>query len=232
MSARRQSGWSPDYLHPTALAAPPRPAAPKRQRTPLWWEIIETALLTVILFVLVRTLVLNFRVDGQSMAPTLQHGQHLLINRVAYGHIDADLYQRWRQDLSQCVNGRCYLFRTPQRGDIVVFWPPNASERPFIKRIIGLPGESVEVRNGQVLVNGQPLAEPYIAARATYSAAAQTVPTGQYYVLGDNRNNSSDSHLFGMIPADHIVGQAWLSYWPLSHLGPVPQVTYAAPVRK
>jgi signal peptidase I len=218
--------WPEDYLRPPALSGVTgQPIAPGRPRTPLWLEAIETALLTLVLFVLVRTVVLNFKVDGLSMAPTLAHGQYLLINRVAYLSVEQG-YLAWWPWPDHCVDGRCYVFRPPRRGDIVVFWPPSSSQLPYIKRVIGLPGERVEVRDGKVLIDGATLEEPYINGPVNYITPPMTVPVGEYYVLGDNRNSSSDSHLFGVLPGDQIIGQAWLSYWPREAWGMLPPPLY------
>jgi signal peptidase I len=222
----QQVGWPEDYLRPPALiGVTGPPVAPSRPRTPLWLEAIETALLTLVLFVLVRTVVLNFKVDGLSMAPTLAHGQYLLINRVAYLSVEQG-YLAWWPWPDHCVDARCYLFGPPRRGDIVVFWPPSSSQLPYIKRVIGLPGERVEVRGGKVLIDGAALEEPYINGPVNYSAPPTTVAAGEYYVLGDNRNSSTDSHLFGLLPGDQIIGQAWLSYWPRESWGTLPPPRY------
>ena len=228
MSTEQRIDWPDDFRHPASLETPVvKPSAKKRLRA-LWWEILETALLTLVLFVVVRVAVLNFKVDGLSMSPTLDHGQYLLINRFIYWQI-SPAQAGWVPGEQPCQASRCYLFHPPQRGDIVVFWPPTSADRPFIKRVIGLPGETVELRDGVVVIDGVPLDEPYLRARASYSAAPALVPEGHYYVLGDNRNNSSDSHLFGMLPADQIIGQAWVSYWPAQRWGVLPAPTYPTP---
>jgi signal peptidase I len=217
---------SPAGAIPRPVGAPSRP--PQRS---FIREIIETALLTLVIFVTVRAMVLNFKVDGLSMAPTLQHGQYLLVNRAIYFSLDADLVQRvW--SAAPTVGDQVYLFHPPQRGEIVVLWPPSSSDRPYIKRVIGLPGETVAIRGGVVTINGVPLDEPYIKAPPAYTMAPRRIGPTEYFVLGDNRNNSSDSHLFGTVPAGHIVGKAWLSYWPVPQVGLLPDATYAAPVKK
>jgi len=222
----RETDWPTDYHHPPSLAPTTTAVAASPARwPPLWLELIETALLTLVLFVLVRLVVLNFKVDGTSMTPTLVHEQYLLINRVAYVSVEAAWLPGWPWP-ERCVDGRCFLTGLPRRGDIVVFWPPSSSDRPYIKRVIGLPGERIEVRGGTVLINGAELVEPYIRGPVTYVAAPLTVPQGKYYVLGDNRNNSSDSHLFGAQPGEQIIGQAWLSYWPPEHWGLLPLPAY------
>lgn len=167
-------------------------------------EMVETILLTLLIYVLIRTfLIENYRVVGHSMVPTLEDSQFLVVNKLDY------------------------RLREPRRGDIVVFFDPRNADRKLIKRIIGLPGELVETRGGQVFVDGEPLNEPYIQNRAGYSKPPAQVPEGNYYVLGDNRANSSDSHNWGTLPEAKIVGRAWFSYWPPDMWGTVGHAEYA-----
>lgn len=163
-------------------------------------EIVETLLLTFFIFWLVNSLVGRYRIDGSSMNPTLADSQYLLINNVTY-----------------------YLDE-PERGDIIVFLHPR-SDLNLIKRVIGLPGDHVEVRDGMVIVNQVALNEPYIAAPPNYSGIWD-VPDGQYFVLGDNRNNSSDSHSWGFLPTSNILGKASIVYWPPSDWEQIPHHTY------
>jgi signal peptidase I len=176
---------------------------PRSQARSALREIVETVLFTLLIYILVRTFLFeNYRVVGRSMEPTLQNDQFLVVSKLAYR-----LHQ-------------------PQRGDIIVFRDPRDETRKLIKRIIGLPGDVVEIDNGTVIVNGHPLDEPYIESPGRYSEAPQTIPEGQYFVLGDNRNNSSDSHAWGTLPKDLIVGKAWLSYWPPAQWGTIHHETY------
>jgi signal peptidase I len=168
-------------------------------------ELTETLVLALIIFFLIRSVVQNFRIEGVSMEPNFHHGQFLIINKLAY------------------KLGR------PARGDVVVFHYPRDPNRDFIKRIIGLPGDTVEVRRGQVFINGTPVYEPYPLLLGTYSVPPVTVGPDQVYVLGDNRNNSSDSHTWGSLPIDLIVGKAWISYWPPRYWSVVPR--YALEVK-
>lgn len=154
-------------------------------------DTIETILLALVLFLAINTLSARVRVENVSMKPTLQPGQFLLVNRVAYKLGDLEI------------------------GDIIVFHAPGVSDQDYIKRVIGLPGDEIHVEDGIVYVNGQPLYEPYVAEAPNYTGD-WTVPEGEYFVLGDNRNNSSDSHLWGYVPEDDIVGRALLIYWPLN----------------
>ena len=156
-------------------------------------DTVETILLALVLFVVINTLSARVRVENVSMKPTLQPEEFLLINRVAY------------------------KLGEPSIGDIIVFHAPGSSEMDYIKRVIGLPGDQVRIENGTVYVNDQPLFETYIADQPNYTGIWD-VPEGQYFVLGDNRNNSSDSHLWGFVPEDDIVGRALLIYWPISEI--------------
>ena len=136
------------------------------------------------------------------MLPTLENGEFLVVNKLGYR-----LHQ-------------------PLRGDIIVFQDPADAGRKLIKRIIGLPGETVEMADGTVLIDGQVLPEPYLEDSGNYTRAPSVLPTDQYFVLGDNRNNSSDSRSWGTLPREDIVGRAWLTYWPPRMWGVVPHADY------
>jgi signal peptidase I len=185
-------------------------------------DVVETLVLTLVIFLLVRAVVQNFKVEGRSMEPTLHHGQYLVINKALYWHLDADVASTILPRIfgeappaSQAV----FVFGEPQRGDIVVFRFPRDPSRDFIKRVIAVPGETVEIRNGRVYVNGQLIDEWYINETGNYSWGPRKMPPGEYFVLGDNRNNSSDSHVWGPVPRDNIIGKAWISYWPVDQFG-------------
>jgi signal peptidase I len=165
-------------------------------------EIVETALLTAIIFLVVNAATGRFKIDGSSMEPNLHHDEYVIVDKVTY------------------------LFGRPQRGDVVVFYL-EGQPKDYIKRIIGLPGETLEVRNGTVYVDGLPLDEPYVAPGSDMESAIQLGPD-QYYVMGDNRSNSSDSRNFGPIELGNIVGRAWIVYWPPTDWSIVTHHTYAA----
>jgi len=152
-------------------------------------DILETVILAVVLYFGINAISARVRVDGLSMNPTLQHGEYVLVSRLAY------------------KTGQ------PQRGDIIVFSFPIDQKQDLIKRVIGLPGETITIRNNEVLVNGEKLEEPYIAQSPVYSGE-WTVGEGELFVLGDNRNDSKDSHQWGLLPQDNIIGKALLIYWP------------------
>ncbi len=193
------------------------------------WELVQTILLTVLIFLGVRAVVQNFRVEGASMEPTLHTGQYLLINKAAYFRTDgtplATMLPGNREGSSD------FVFGGPHRGDVVVFQAPTQPDKDFIKRVIGLPGDTVLIRNGQVFVNGEHLEEPYIHFPATYNYPIDgkpfRVPDANFFVLGDNRPNSSDSHLGWTVPVGNLIGRAWVSYWPPASWGMVGAAVYA-----
>lgn len=187
---------------------------------PLLAEILQTVLLTLIIFAGVRSVVQNFKVDGASMEPTLHTGEYLLINKVVYLRLDgAPLQLAEDAGLAPRSADGYYPFGGPQRGDIVVFRYPEAPDRDFIKRVIALSGDTVQIERGRVFVNGVMLRENYIEAVPSYSMPLERVLPDSFFVLGDNRPNSSDSHIWGYVPQANMIGKAWVSYWPPSEWG-------------
>jgi signal peptidase I len=168
-------------------------------------DVFETLVLSLVLFVGINAVSARIRVDGESMVPTLESGEYVIVSRLNY------------------------RFGTPQRGDIIVFHFPRDPKEEYIKRVIGLPGDEVQVLNGQVYINGQLLNEPYLSVKMNYIGNWR-VPDGQLFVLGDNRNNSSDSHDWGTVPMDYVVGKAILVYWPPLDWGLVGHVALATAV--
>lgn len=198
-------------------------------------EVVETLLLAVAIFLAVRLVVLNFRVDGLSMAPNLDDQQMLLVNRNAYANFDLNRLLNILPGEDREGERVVYPFDPPQRGDIVVFDPPDRSDKPYIKRVIGLPGERITFEGDRVQVNGQALDEPYIPPGVETVCAPRddafcrvTVPEDSVFVLGDNRDNSEDSRFFGPVEVEEVVGKAWLSYWPVDDIGVVPHYDYSA----
>ena len=192
-------------------------------------EIVETIVLTVMIFLAVRGVIQNYRVEGESMLPTLINEQMILVDRFSYVRWDSNFLPRLlgQPDLPAAEH---FLFGNgPARGDIIVLHAWH-EDKDYIKRVIGLPGERIRIEaNRGVYINGTLLDEPYVEATPNYDVAEQIIPDGQYFVLGDNRRNSSDSHVAsnGPVTIANIVGRAWISYWPSSHFGPLPQPTYS-----
>lgn len=181
-----------------------------------WTEALKTIALSAVLAFGIRSFVAEARyIPSGSMLPTLQINDRLIIDKISYN------------------------FHNPNRGDIIVFSPTDTLKQQnfkdaFIKRLIGLPGDQVEVKEGKVYVNNQPLnQENYIEEKPNYTFGPVTVPPNQFLVLGDNRNNSYDSHYWGFVPRDRIIGRAVVRFWPLNRVGeidPIPQ--YPASLKK
>ena len=156
-------------------------------------EVFQTLLISLVLYFGINAISARIRVQSISMQPTLNEKDFVLVNKLVY------------------------KISSPKRGDVIVFLPPPDPEgEPYIKRIIGLPGDMIMVQNGQVFVNGVIQKEPYIQAQPNYQGQ-WTVPLNMLFVLGDNRNNSSDSHQWGMVPIENIIGRAEFIYFPLAH---------------
>ncbi len=141
-------------------------------------------------FALFQATVGSFKVYGSSMLPTIEEGDYIMVSKATY------------------------FFNEPQRGDIVVLHSPQNSETDLIKRIIALPGDTIEIKDNTVFINDTPLVEPYTLEPPHYFVLPEEIPIGHYFVLGDNRNNSSDSHRGWTVPRKNIVGKAWITYWP------------------
>lgn len=193
---------------PTFDAAPasvPRPRLRERGGIRFLWEVVETVILIAAIYALVNLASARFIVEGDSMQPNFHSDQFIIVNRVGY------------------------MLGTPQRGDIVVFHFPLDPEQDYIKRVIGLPNQTVEIRDTHVYVNGTELDEPYINEACTAvrcpNKTWQIGPT-EYFVMGDNRNHSDDSRVFGPVDQRFIVGEALLRYWPPSDWAIVRQIRF------
>ena len=152
-------------------------------------DILETLLLSVVLFFLINAVSARIKIDGSSMEPSLHNGEFVIVSKLNY------------------------RFGEPQRGDVVVFDFPRNVNQEYIKRVIGLPGERIRIEEGVVYVDGEPLQESYLVEKPSYEGEWQ-VPEGALFVLGDNRNNSSDSHTWGVVPLENVIGEALFVYWP------------------
>ena len=165
-----------------------------------FWENVAIIAFTVLLFFGFRAVIQPYYISGPSMENTFQNNERLLLDKLVY------------------------TFHAPQRGDIIAFHPPVASTEPYIKRIIGLPGEQVVIQNGTVTIYAADgshftLDEPYIKQPPDYTYTSIVIPANEYFVLGDNRNNSTDSSHGWLVSRDEIIGKAWLNIWPASLWG-------------
>ncbi|MBF2027263.1 MAG: signal peptidase I [Oscillatoriales cyanobacterium C42_A2020_001] len=169
----------------------------------IWWDNFQILFIALILALLIRLFVAEPRfIPSDSMVPTLEIGDRLVVEKVSY------------------------RLHSPEFGDIVVFDPPPQlqqfgfkKDQAFIKRIIGKPGQTVQVSGGKVYVDDRPLLEPYIAAPPDYVLPPVQVPAGQFFVMGDNRPNSNDSHVWGFLPASNIIGRACFRFYPFERIG-------------
>lgn len=192
-------------------------------------DVGQAVVATGVLVLALHLTIQNFRVDGISMQPAFAAGQALVVDRLAYFHIENTLLGRlWPTTRQGSVR---YLFGGPQRGDVVIFRAPPQPDTDYIKRVIGLPGDEVLIHNGRVFVNGSVLEEPYVEYPADYSfpgdMKAVTVPDRTYFVLGDNRPESFDSHAGWVVPVDNLIGRAWVRYWPPTDWGVVQRADVA-----
>lgn len=184
----------------------------KSAEAPLWsriWrnqqENLQLLVIALCLALLIRTFVAEPRyIPSDSMLPTLQMGDRVVVEKISY------------------------RFQPPETGDIVVFDPPQrlqilgyAKDQAFIKRVIGQPGQTVKVAEGKVYLNDQALLEDYIAEPPDYNLGAVQVPANEFFVMGDNRNDSNDSHVWGFLPQQNIIGRARFRFWPLNRIGVV-----------
>ena len=187
-----------DLQPPVPDVAPETEIEAEEQQPSRFWafvrELVDTVVLAFVLFVIINALTARVRVDGPSMEPSFFHNNRVIVSKISY------------------------MLGDIQRGDVIVFpAPPNPNE-DYIKRVIGLPGDEVMVMNGTVYVNGETLTEPYISAPPISNMHPTTVPEGQVFVMGDNRNVSSDSRSWGPLQIDDIIGKAVFVYWPFERI--------------
>lgn len=194
------------YVDTTQQADLPRP---RLRRQPFVRELVETLLLIAAIYALVNLATVRYFIDGPSMQPSFYEGQFLVVNRVSY------------------------LLGEPERGDVVVFNAPgnDSEDPPLIKRLIGLPGETIEIRDTQVYINGQPLDEPYIKEACRDNRCPDEswqLAEDEFFLMGDNRNNSRDSRVFGQVTHERLIGEAFIRYWPPQDWGIVEHFRFPA----
>ena len=194
---------SDNQLPPDPIQAEAVPEQPKSGLLRFVLDILETVILSVVLFVGINAITARIRVEGSSMEPTLHDGEFVMVNKLAY------------------------RMGSPERGDVIIFQFPRDPDQEYVKRVIGLPGDKVVISNGQVLVNDVLLDEPYIAAAPGYRSEWQ-VPEEMLFVLGDNRNRSSDSHNWGPVPLSYVIGRALFVYWPPKQWGVIEHIPVAS----
>lgn len=188
-------------------------------------DILQTALLALLIFMVLQGTIQNYRVEGSSMNPTLQDNQYLLANKVLYYHLDKARLARWLVFIDSEEKSFLYPFHPPSRGEVVVFRYPGDESRHFVKRVIGVPGDKVQIRGGKVYLNNTELREPYVVGSSNCfppKICQSWLNDGEYFVLGDNRQASNDSRDWGPVPMENVIGRAWVTYWPFSEAGFLP----------
>lgn len=193
----------------------------RESRQGIWFEslrLLRDVFLIIVVFILIGVFAIQpVVVEGTSMVPQLHDGERLLVNKL--------VYYKWRS----------VSWGHLERGDIVVFWYPSDPDKSYVKRVIGLPGETVEVRNGKVYINGIELKEPYIETIHNQNLrenVIKSVDQHYYFVMGDNRDNSSDSRVWGLVPEKYIYGKAFFRYWQPSKAGFLEHGEYDIPQTK
>ena len=176
-------------------------------------ELIETVILALMIFLVLQVSVQNFRVEGPSMQPTLEEGQYLLVNKLVYARIGSGTLRSLLPFIDD-NDEYLFAFHPPRRGEVIIFRFPRDPSRDFVKRVIAVPGDALEVKDNVLYVNG--VREDNAPIRtAQRKNVPDHVPPDSYFVLGDNRRSSLDSRDWGPVPSDHLIGRGWVSYWPL-----------------
>lgn len=218
-----QSDIAPDAPdHTTSLAT--SATTPRRQTRALLLarEMLETLVVAILVFLVVQTVWRNFWVEGSSMEPGIHNGESMIVERLVYrSGFPANLL---RSTIGRTAAGKRLVdsvFHPPRRGEVIVLIPPGNPTKDYIKRVIGVPGDKIEIKQGKLYINDKPMTEPYIVPGGAQSYGPVRVGPDELFVLGDNRGASADSRVFGMLPMKNVIGKAWLSYWPPGSWGPI-----------
>ena len=182
-------------------------------------ELVEAAIIGMAIFFAIQSALVNFRVEGSSMQPTLLPGHYLMVSKLVYFRLDIERLGMITPFWQPRQSAEPYLGRAPRRGDVVVFDYPEDPRRQFVKRIIAEPGDRISIDAGRVSVNDVLLSEPYLTDTGVSTMHAVTLDDDEYFVMGDNRRGSQDSRHWGPLPEDYIIGKVWAIYWPRSAWG-------------
>jgi signal peptidase I len=188
------------------------------QKRPRWrrilFELLKTTLQVLVLFLALSALIGRFEIHQDSMEPTFHEGQRVIVSKLD------NLWENVLVNTAHAASHGSSPF-APRRGQLVVFTSPNGLGAALIKRVVGLPGDTIEVRDKSVWIDGRQLDEPYVVGRPTLCSrgcGATRLGAGTYYLLGDNRPNSLDSRIFGPVSGDRIIGRVVMRYWPLNQI--------------
>ena len=178
-------------------------------------EAIQIFALAAFLVLLMGSVVQNYRVEGPSMEPLFVEGDRVVVSKIGYAEIDANHAARYLPTVDAAPNDLWHPFGQAQRGDVIVFKWPRDQRQNFVKRIIGMPGDSVRIETGQVFVNDEPIDEAYLEFTLRQTLSEHVVGPNAYYVLGDNRPRSDDSRHWGDVPKENVIGKVQVTYWPV-----------------
>ncbi len=215
-----------DYLPEGILALPDE--HPVRRFS---LDIIETLALAILLFLIAQALVQNYVVTGGSMQPSIENNELIIVNKAVYFSLNRETVDDLIPFFDLPDGDDVYLFHPPERGEVIVLNSPEGDNLDLIKRLIGLPGDTIEFdnRGGPIRVNGEEIAETWLSDDQRTRGHGVTLGENEYFVMGDNRRSSQDSRQWGTISRDEIVGKALLTYWPFNKIGPSPHQTPAYP---
>lgn len=182
-------------------------------------DLLETVALALLIFLVLDFSIKNYRVELSSMETALLPKDRLVVNKLVYSHVGTGLLDQLLPFTDIWEHGETiFLFDAPQRNDIIVFRFPGDPSKDYVKRVIGLPGETVSMERGDVFIDGIKLDEPYLMEKDVDNMAPILVLQNSYFVLGDNRRGSSDSRQWGQVPLGNVVGKAFIRYWPFADL--------------
>ena len=176
-------------------------------------EISETFVIVMLVFLALQITIRTYQVEGYSMAPTMEHTDYVLVNKIVYTKFEKNVINNFLPFVDIQSQEVMFPFHSPQRGEIVIFKYPQDESREFVKRVVGIPGDLVEIKKGYVYVNAEKITEKYVSYRDTDSTRKFQVESYSYFVLGDNRISSNDSRDWGVVPARNIVGKPWVTLW-------------------
>ena len=177
-------------------------------------ELIETVILALVIFLGLQVSIQNFRVEGPSMEPTLEEGQYLIANKLVYLRFKPSSLRSLLPFIDDGDDNQVFAFHPPRQGEVIIFRFPRDPTRDFVKRVIAVPGDALEVKDNVLYVNGDKLDNAPVRTSQKKNIPS-VVPPDSYFVMGDNRRSSLDSRDWGPVPSDLLIGRGWVSYWPL-----------------
>ena len=178
-------------------------------------ELFKSIILALLVYMALQASIRNYTVLGSSMQPTLEEGEYVLVNKLVYLRLRPQQLAALLPFVEFEDDETIFPFHPPQPGEVIIFRFPQDESRDFVKRVVAVPGDTLEIRQGKLYVNGEAPDEPYVTHPDNSNTGPLIVPEGSYFVLGDNRRASNDSREWGPVPMENVIGRAWISFWPL-----------------